>query len=129
MVTKNRLAGTLGVGDQHRYNPRAQTKWRRATKRYCHHPHWRYTIYKQPELNKKSEAIQVATLLTVIGKEAQEVFSTFVWTLEDDSAKIKPVLKNIVSHIRMCHSEGITSTAGCKNLVRRTISTVLHCLS
>ena len=30
------------------------------------------------ELNKKSEPIQVATLLTVIGEEAREVFSTFV---------------------------------------------------
>ena len=29
------------------------------------------------ELNKKSEPIQVATLLTVISKEAREVFSTF----------------------------------------------------
>lgn len=45
------------------------------------------------ELNKKSEPIQVATLLTVIGEEAREVFSTFTdWTNEGDEAKIVPVL-------------------------------------
>ena len=45
------------------------------------------------ELNKKSEAVQVATLLTVIGEEAREVFSTFTdWTTEGDDSKIAPVL-------------------------------------
>ena len=44
------------------------------------------------ELNDKSEAIQVATLLTVIGEEAREVFSTFAWTTAGNSAKIGPVL-------------------------------------
>ena len=44
------------------------------------------------ELNDKSEAIQVATLFTVIGEEAREVFSTFSWTTAGDSGKIKPVL-------------------------------------
>ena len=44
------------------------------------------------ELNEKSEAIQVATLLTVIGEEAREVFSTFVFTTAGDSGKIQPVL-------------------------------------
>lgn len=29
------------------------------------------------ELNEKEEAVQVATLLTVIGEEAREVYSTF----------------------------------------------------
>ncbi len=45
------------------------------------------------ELNKKSEEIQVATLLTVIGEEAREVFSTFTgWAAEGDDSKIGPVL-------------------------------------
>ena len=45
------------------------------------------------ELNKKSEKIQVATLLTVIGEEAREVFSTFTgWDNEDDKNKIELVL-------------------------------------
>ena len=43
------------------------------------------------ELNKKSEEVQVATLLTVIGEEAREVFSTFSgWAAEGDDAKITP---------------------------------------
>ena len=45
------------------------------------------------ELNTKSQSIQVATLLTVIGEEAREVFSTFTdWSSEGDEAKIGPVL-------------------------------------
>ena len=44
------------------------------------------------ELNTKSEAVQVATLLTVIGEEAREVFSTFTDWVDDDEAKILPVL-------------------------------------
>ncbi len=45
------------------------------------------------ELNEKSEAIQVATLLTVIGEEARKVFSTFTgWVAEGDESKIGPVL-------------------------------------
>ena len=45
------------------------------------------------ELDKKSEAVQVATLLTVIGEEAREVFATFKdWTDAGDESKIAPVL-------------------------------------
>ena len=44
------------------------------------------------KLNKQDEAIQVATLLTVIGEEARDVFSTFQFDGEEDKAKIKPVL-------------------------------------
>ena len=54
------------------------------------------------ELNEKSEAIQVATLLTVIGEEAREVFSTFAWTTADDSAKINPVLKKFEEYCQPC---------------------------
>ena len=54
------------------------------------------------ELNEKSEAIQVATLLTVIGEEAREVFSTFAWTTADDSAKIMPVLKKFEEYCQPC---------------------------
>ena len=42
------------------------------------------------ELNKKAEAVQVATLLTVIGEEAREVFATFRW--DEDQAKIGEVV-------------------------------------
>ena len=45
------------------------------------------------ELNKKPEVVQVATLLTVIGEEARDVFSTFTdWSQQDDDKKIEPVL-------------------------------------
>ena len=39
-------------------------------------------------LNEKNEAVQVATLLTVIGEEAREVFSTFSgWAIDGDESK------------------------------------------
>ena len=39
------------------------------------------------ELDKKSEPVQVATLLTVIGEEAREVFATFDWNQEGDEPR------------------------------------------
>ena len=51
------------------------------------------------ELNKKSQAVQVATLLTVIGEEAREVFSTFTdWASDGDDAKIEPVLTKFAQY-------------------------------
>ena len=51
------------------------------------------------ELNKKSEAVQVPTLLTVIGEEAREVFSMFTdWIAEGDESKIAPVLTKIEAY-------------------------------
>ena len=45
------------------------------------------------ELNKKSEAVQVATLLTVISEEAREVFSTFTdWAAEGNDSKIASIV-------------------------------------
>ena len=44
------------------------------------------------KLNDENEAIQVATLLTVIGEQARDVFSTFQFTREADKQKIQPVL-------------------------------------
>ena len=44
-------------------------------------------------LSKKSEEVQVATLLTVIGEEVREVYSTFTgWENDGDSTKMAPVL-------------------------------------
>ena len=54
------------------------------------------------ELNKKAETIQVATLLTVIGEEAREVFATFTWATADDSGKIAPVLKKFEEYCQPC---------------------------
>jgi len=43
-------------------------------------------------LNEKEEAMQVATLLTVIGEEAREVYTTFTWSTAGDKTKIQKVL-------------------------------------
>ena len=44
-------------------------------------------------LSEKSEDVQVATLLTVIGEEAREVYATFAgWAEAGDHKKIEPVL-------------------------------------
>ena len=47
------------------------------------------------ELNKKAIAVQVATLLTVIGEEATEVYSMFNDWGEGKAKKINPVLKKL----------------------------------
>ena len=44
-------------------------------------------------LGEKEEEVQVATLLTVIGEEAGDVFSTFTWATAADAKKIAPVLQ------------------------------------
>ena len=43
-------------------------------------------------LNGKEEAVQVATLLTVIGEEAREIYTTFTWSAAGDETKIQEVL-------------------------------------
>ena len=43
-------------------------------------------------LNKKNEAIQVATFLHVIGSEAVEVYNNFTWAEATDKDKINEVL-------------------------------------
>ena len=51
------------------------------------------------ELNEKSKKVQVATLLTVLGEEARDVFSTFTgWTEEGDQDKIAPVLQKFAEY-------------------------------
>ena len=44
------------------------------------------------KLDKEEEASQVATLLEVIGKEANKVFRTFTWASPDDAKKIAVVV-------------------------------------
>ena len=42
----------------------------------------------------KAENVQVATLLTIIGEKAREVYTTFMgWEREGDHQKIVPVLQ------------------------------------
>ena len=51
------------------------------------------------ELNTKSEGIQVATLLTVIGEEACDVYSTIRdWANEGEDNKIAPVLQKFAKY-------------------------------
>ena len=68
------------------HDPQAAEKWKKFKRAWAN-----YAL--ATGLNEKDEAVQVATLLTVIGEEAREVFSTFTgWTAEGDEAKIEPVL-------------------------------------
>lgn len=53
-------------------------------------------------LKSKDEAVQVATLLTVIGEEAREVFFTFTgWAADGDDAKIDPVLAKFEKYYQL----------------------------
>ena len=68
------------------HDPQAAEKWKKFKRAWIN-----YAL--ATGLNSKDEAVQVATLLTVIGEEAREVFFTFTgWTTEGDEAKIGPVL-------------------------------------
>ena len=74
------------------HDPLVAEKWKRFKRAWTN-----YSL--ATGLDKKDEAVQVATLLTVIGEEAQEVFSTFGdWAAEGDAAKIKPVLAKFDSY-------------------------------
>ena len=53
------------------------------------------------ELSKKPQPVQVVTLLTVIGEDAREVFSTFTdWEVEGDESKKDPVIAKFEEY---CH--------------------------
>ena len=43
-------------------------------------------------LTDKTEGVQIATLLTVIGEESRDVYSTFQWTNEEDAQQIENVI-------------------------------------
>ena len=68
------------------HDPQVAEKWKRFKRAWTS-----YAL--ATELKDKDEAVQVATLLTVIGEEAREVFFTFTgWAADSDDAKIEPVL-------------------------------------
>ena len=50
------------------------------------------------ELNKKSEPVQVSTLLTVIGEDTRDVYSTFNWDDEANKNKIELVLQQFANY-------------------------------
>ena len=73
----------------------AAKKWKKFKRAWAN-----YSL--STEQNKKEETIQVATLLTVIGEEAREVFATFALTTADDSVKMAPVLKKFEEYYQPC---------------------------
>ncbi|XP_022809511.1 uncharacterized protein LOC111346488 [Stylophora pistillata] len=74
------------------HDQNAAEKWKKF--------HLAWTSYSlATELNKKAQPVQVATLLTVIGEEARDVYSTFTdWTEEGDENKIAPVLTKFAEY-------------------------------
>ena len=48
---------------------------------------------------RKEEKVQVATLLHVLGKECDEIYSNFVWVSEGDKNKIEVVETKFREHI------------------------------
>jgi hypothetical protein len=68
------------------HDPQAAEKWKKFKLAWNS-----YTL--ATGLSDKTEPVQVATLLTVIGEETREVFSTFTdWNVDGDEKKIDPVL-------------------------------------
>ena len=58
------------------------------------------------ELDKKSEAVQVATLHTIIGEEACDVFSMFTERAEQGvAAEIEPVLMKFPHYSQPCKNK------------------------
>ena len=51
------------------------------------------------KLHQEPEAVQVATLLSVVGAEARKVFATFTgWASDTDQNKIQPVLQKFAAY-------------------------------
>ena len=53
-------------------------------------------------VSEKAEPVQVATLLTVIGEEAREVYSTFSWETNGDDKVINTVLEKFKTYCKPC---------------------------
>ena len=85
------------------HDPQATEKWRKFKLAWDN-----YAL--AIEITKKPEAVRVATLLTVIGEEAHEVFSTFPdWTEEGDRNKLEPVLNKFEEYCQPHKNTGILS--------------------
>ena len=79
-------------------------------------------------LTEKAEAVQMATLLTVNGEGAREVYSTFTgWAREGDSAKIGPVLEKFRQYCEPRKNVPFVSTADAKNPAKPTAITARNC--
>ena len=76
------------------HDPQAAEKWKRFKRAWTN-----YSL--ATELNKKSDDVQVVTLLTVIGEEAREVYATFTdWAADGDATKIAPVLAKFEAYCK-----------------------------
>ena len=76
------------------HDPQVSEKWTRFKQAWTN-----YAVTM--ELDKKSQQVQVATFLTVIGKDAREVYSTFTdWRREGDESKIDPVITKFDKYCR-----------------------------
>ena len=73
------------------HDAQAGERWRRFKAAWSN-----YSI--ATTLNTKDESVQVATLLTVIGEEAREVYSTFTWDTAGDSTLINRVLEKFQAY-------------------------------
>ena len=108
------------------HTPNVQEKWKRLLLAWEN-----YAL--ATELTKKAEGVQVATLLTVIGEEAREVYATFNdWENDGDEKTMKPVLKKFEEY---CESrknvpfERFKFNLKCKSPGKPTISTAQRCES
>ena len=79
------------------------------------------------ELDKKSEAVQVAMLHIVIWEEARDVLSTFTdWAEEGEAIRIELVLMKFPHYCqpcKMCHLRGSVLTAAHKSRGKRMTNT------
>ena len=76
------------------HDPQAAEKWKRFKRTWTN-----YSL--ATELNKKSDDVQITTLLTVIGEEAWEVYATFTdWAADGDLTKIAPVLAKFEAYCK-----------------------------
>ena len=79
------------------------------------------------KLHQEPEAVQVATLLSVVGAEVRKVFAMFTdWASDTNQNKIQPVLQKFaaltVSHLKMCLLKDISFILECKNWESLTIT-------
>ena len=76
------------------HDPQVSEKWMRFKQAWTN-----YAV--ATELDKKSQQVQVATILTVRGEDAREVYSTFTdWRKEGDESKIDPVIAKFDKYCR-----------------------------
>ena len=77
------------------HDPQVSEKWTRFKQAWTN-----YAV--ATELDKKSQQVQVATFLTVIGEDTREVYSTFTdWRTEGDESKIDPVIAKFDEYCRL----------------------------